>query len=196
MIENIKNIKENGKTYLYLRCCSSIIDELNLMDKFFRQLGYPKTIDFVRLKEISRNNIETYIREDVIEKIRPLMEKDWNEKYGNSHKKIRTFQTGATRDTEEGKIDPEGFLAPAVLEVYFNYMHKHRKQSDGNLRDSDNWQKGFGLNVCMKSMWRHLFDVWKEHRGLKSRDGIKDALCGVIFNAFAYLNELEKENKK
>lgn len=107
-------------------------------------------------------------------------------------KNIRTFKTGATRDTEEGKYDYEGFLSPVVLQAYGKYMHKHRKQSDGKLRDSDNWQKGILRDVYLKSLWRHFMDVWSEHRGVTSRDGIEDALCGVIFNAMGYLFEYLK----
>ena len=58
---------------------------------------------------------------------------------------MRTFDSGATRDDDKEKIDPEGFLSVPALEAYFAYMHKHRKQADGSLRASDNWQKGMDL---------------------------------------------------
>jgi hypothetical protein len=48
----------------------------------------------------------------------------------------------------------------------------------------------------MKSGWRHFFDWWKEHRGLRSRDGIEDAICALIFNAEGYLHELLKKELK
>ena len=75
---------------------------------------------------------------------------------------MRVFDTGATRDADIGKNDYEGFLSPLVIQRYGKYMNKHRKQVDGKLRDSDNWQKGFGENhyaVCMKSLWRHFMDL-------------------------------------
>lgn len=109
---------------------------------------------------------------------------------------MRTFKTGATRDTEEGKHDYEGFLSPLVIEAFGEYMTKHRVQADGNLRDSDNWQKGFGHNhcdVCIKSAWRHMIDWWKEHRGLSSRDGIDEALGGLLFNIMAYWYRILQE---
>lgn len=116
--------------------------------------------------------------------------------------KIRKFKTGATRDTNEGKYDYEGFLSPIVIEAYGKYMHKHRKQSDETLRDSDNWQKGFGdrhFDVCIKSLWRHFFDLWMEHRGFKARETIDDAICGILFNVMAYYHQLiinrEKNDK-
>jgi len=110
--------------------------------------------------------------------------------------KIRKFATGATRDTDENKYDYEGFLSPLVIERYGQYMTKHRKQSDGSLRDSDNWQNHFGENhfdVCMKSLWRHFMDLWKEHRGFKSREGIEDALMAILFNTIAYADKLLKD---
>lgn len=108
---------------------------------------------------------------------------------------MREFKSGATRDDETGKLDYEGFFSPIVLKAYAEYMQKHRKQSDGKLRDSDNWQKGIPKEVYMKSLWRHLMDLWLEHRHYKSRAGIKDALYGVIFNSMGYLFELLKEEQ-
>ena len=70
---------------------------------------------------------------------------------------MRKFDSGATRDIVEDKFDFEGFLSPLVLNRYAEYMNKHRKQSDGNLRDSDNWQKGIPMKVYMKSGFRHFF---------------------------------------
>ena len=109
---------------------------------------------------------------------------------------IRTFETGATRDTDHGKLDYEGFLSPVVLTRYAEYLNKHRIQSDGKLRDSDNWQKLFGEKheqVCMKSAWRHFMAVWKCHRGYKCDESIEDSICAVIFNMMAYLYKIERD---
>jgi len=107
---------------------------------------------------------------------------------------MRTFCTGATRDTDEDKLDYEGYLSPLVLEEYAKYMQRNQKQTDGKMRDSDNWQKGIPLKVYMKSLWRHFMDLWKQHRGVKCQFGIKDALCGIIFNAMGYLHEILTKN--
>jgi len=107
---------------------------------------------------------------------------------------IRQFSTGATRDTAQTKPDYEGFLSPLVIERYGEFMHKHRKQSDGTMRDSDNWQKGIPLDTYMKSGWRHVLDWWKGHRELYSSGAyLEDALCAVMFNAMGYLHELLKK---
>lgn len=108
---------------------------------------------------------------------------------------MRKFITGATRDNDESKNDYEGFLSPLVIEAYGNYMTKHRKQADGNLRDSDNWQKGMPKDCYIKSGWRHFMDWWKEHRGIPSREGLIDALCALMFNVMGYLHETLKEER-
>lgn len=111
---------------------------------------------------------------------------------------MRHFKTGATRDKDTTKPDYEGFIDPLVIRAFGSYMHKHRKQADGSLRDSDNWQKGFGLNVIIKSMWRHFLDLWLYHRGKKiTEDGkphsIHDILGGLMFNVMAYWSEILKK---
>jgi len=108
---------------------------------------------------------------------------------------MRTFNSGATRDTAEGKNDYEGFLSPLVIECFGNYMTKHRKQADGNLRASDNWQKGIPRNAYIKSAFRHYLDWWKEHRGIPTKDGLIEALCALMFNVMGYLFEVLKEGE-
>lgn len=107
--------------------------------------------------------------------------------------KIRSFDTGATRDTDEGKLDFEGFYSPIVVNRFGEYMTENRVQSDGSLRDSDNWQKGIPLDAYMKSLTRHFHDVWLAHRGYESRDELEKSLCAVLFNAQGYLYEILKE---
>jgi hypothetical protein len=111
---------------------------------------------------------------------------------------MRSFEGGATRNTDAGKLDYEGFLSPLVLRRYAEYLNSHRKQADGKMRDSDNWQKGIPIVVYMKSMFRHFIDLWTIHRGVEvvEDDEVvtkQEALCAVIFNAMGYLHELEKE---
>jgi hypothetical protein len=108
---------------------------------------------------------------------------------------MRTFESGANRDAEDGKFDYEGFLSPIVLERFAAYMHENRILKDGSIRDSDNWQKHFGeqhYDVCMKSLLRHVMDMWMEHRGLSSREGIDKAMMGILFNVMAYADKFYK----
>jgi hypothetical protein len=102
---------------------------------------------------------------------------------------LREFSTGATRDTAEGKLDPEGFISPAVMKQFYKYMNMNRLQSDGKLRDSDNWQKGITSNAYMKSLKRHVDELWLNHRGHMTEAGKIAALCGIMFNSMGYLFE-------
>jgi len=112
---------------------------------------------------------------------------------------MKYFKTGAYRDGSDNKLDYEGFISPLVEESYANYLHKHRKQSDGKYRDSDNWQLGIDIKNYQKSLVRHLFQAWKTWRGYKAYDDrgelvtLEDALNGVKFNVNGYLFELLKK---
>jgi hypothetical protein len=105
---------------------------------------------------------------------------------------VRTFSTGATRDTEDGKLDYDGFLSPLALKRYAEYMHEHRTQPDGTLRPGDNWKKGIPLDAYAKSEWRHHMEFWSLHHGVGDGD-IQSSICATIFNLFGYLHELLKE---
>ena len=104
----------------------------------------------------------------------------------------RTFESGATRDTDTGKLDYEGFLSPLVLERYAQYLNKHRTMKDGTERASDNWQNGIPLSVYMKSLLRHVVAVWTIHRGWPHKEDLEEALCAVMFNTMGYLHEILK----
>jgi hypothetical protein len=115
--------------------------------------------------------------------------------------KTRRFETGATRDSDAGKYDYEGFLSPLVLEAFGAYMHKHRTQSDGKLRDSDNWQKGMPRTQYIKSAWRHFHRFWAAHRGysLKDEKGnaptLLDDAMAILFNIMGYVHVLLVERE-
>jgi hypothetical protein len=114
---------------------------------------------------------------------------------------VRKFDTGATRDDDDDKLDYEGFFSPQVLQAYAEYMHKNRVQADGKLRASDNWQRGIPREAYMKSAWRHFMDVWSMHRAGYGEDEtpgdhhemIVDAVCALLFNLMGYLHEKEKQ---
>ena len=118
----------------------------------------------------------------------------------------RQFSTGATRGTSDGKLDYEGSLCPFVLELFVQYMHKNRIQSDGKLRTADNWQKGIPKEEYMKSKQRHSMAYWKKTRSNKTYLTIKETyenlvaenndLCGELFNTMGILHENLKEMGK
>jgi hypothetical protein len=108
---------------------------------------------------------------------------------------MREFDTGATRDNDENKLDYEGFLSPIVLERFAWYMHLHRQQADGKLRSADNWQKGMPLDVYMKSLFRHFMDLWAIHRGeeqIAINVYTEEVLCAIMFNVMGYLHTVLK----
>ena len=115
---------------------------------------------------------------------------------------IRKFETGATRDTANNKLDFEAFISPLVLRRYAQYLHKHRLQSDGTLRDGDNWQKGIPKKEYMKSKIRHgnathlLFDGFQAYDEKGNKVDMEESLCAELFNVMGYLFELLKEKEE
>ncbi|KKL86813.1 hypothetical protein LCGC14_1940950 [marine sediment metagenome] len=109
----------------------------------------------------------------------------------------RQFPTGATRDTDSGKFQYTGFLSPLVLRRYAEFMHKHRKQRDGQLRAADNWQRGIPHEVYMDSGWRHFMDWWGwQRKWWNPKEGIEEALCALLFNVSGALHEILKAKLK
>lgn len=119
---------------------------------------------------------------------------------GNSYSltpAIRTFKSGATRDSDAGKHDYFGFTSALVTQRFGEYMHKNRVQSDGSLRASDNWKNGFDPSDTVRSLVRHVEDVKLHMEGLGdvAREGLEDALCAVMFNAQSMLLDLLKKKR-
>jgi hypothetical protein len=113
----------------------------------------------------------------------------------------REFDTGATRSSQEGRIDPEGFLSPLSIERYCEYLLKHQVQANGEIRASDNWQKGMPRATYIKGLWRHFLHAWQRHRGWAVNDpkaaaDLEEDLCAIIFNAQGYLHEVLREERE
>lgn len=112
---------------------------------------------------------------------------------------MRKFDTGATRDTAEGKLEYSECLSPAVLEAYAKYMLKHAEQPDGSRRPGGNWKKGIPQDSYMSSMFRHFHDVWMLHEGrFRPESGVdmEEALCALTFNVMGYLDTLLTERAR
>ena len=109
---------------------------------------------------------------------------------------MRQFATGATRNSDDGKPDYEGFISPLVTRRFGQYMHKHRFQADGKVRASDNWQKGIPIKQYLKSGTRHWEDVrliMDGYREIASERDIEEALCAMLFNVSGMIFELQKQ---
>ena len=111
---------------------------------------------------------------------------------------LRTFSTGATRDTAANKHEPWGFTSALVEKRFCEYMHEHRQQSDGQLRDSDNWKKGISKDSYKHSLSRHIQDLRLHLEGFgdEAREAdIETVLCSVLFNVQGMLHEILKEKR-
>ena len=118
--------------------------------------------------------------------------------------KNREFETGANRNSDEGKLDYSGFNHPLVEWAFAQYMHTHRELEDGTLRDSDNWQKGIPNNELLKSKRRHDQDYDMIARGIKVTENGEEldpveVLCGIRFNINAlilsYVKQIEEVDR-
>lgn len=112
---------------------------------------------------------------------------------------LKQYNTGATRNVDGDKLDIKGFLSPHAVEAYAVYMHKHRKQSDGSMRGSDNWKLGIAIEDYERSLIRHCHDFHRACEGAVVLDkntgeqqSKEDLLCAIIFNAMGILHERNK----
>lgn len=113
---------------------------------------------------------------------------------------VRQFNTGATRDTIEGKLSYVKGLSPIVLKRYLQYLNVHRQQSNGNLRDFDNWKLGIEKDAYLDGLGRHFVDVWLLCHGFPAEDNhgpvdLESVLCAVMFNSMGILHEILKEKQ-
>lgn len=112
---------------------------------------------------------------------------------------IRKFGNGATRDTIEGKLSYVKGLSPIVLQRYLQYLDKHRLQSDGLMREFNNWKRGIPVDTYNDSLFRHAMAAWLLHDGFPVKDNhgsvtLEDTLCAIIFNASGWLHESLKSD--
>lgn len=111
---------------------------------------------------------------------------------------MREFHTGATRNDNSNKYVYNGFNSALVEKRFAQYMHEHRKQADGKLRDADNWKKGIPIEAYHESLHRHYMDLWDllETGAGMIRDSEgkyvdkEDLLCSIRFNVNGMLYEL------
>lgn len=112
---------------------------------------------------------------------------------------MRKFTSGATRDNDTEKLDFEGFDSPLVNKRYAKYMHLHRKQADGSMRGSDNWQAGIPKEAYVKSLIRHMEDLklhWDGYPDEAVDGDLESVLCAVLFNAKGLLFEVLKDKRR
>lgn len=93
--------------------------------------------------------------------------------------KRQSFDTGAIRDTEEGKIRLDLMLKylpmSALMRVTQHYVNGAKKYGDHN------WRKGIPSSRCISSALRHLYQWFTGDRS-------EDHLSAVVFNVFCLLH--------
>ena len=113
--------------------------------------------------------------------------------------RARIFETGATRSPEDGKYRYDRFFSPDVLRRRAKYMHQHRIQSDGQIRDPDNWKKGIPIESYIDSMLRHVVELWLYYYGetdgevYDDLEAKLDTLCAIMFNCEGLMYEEMKK---
>lgn len=101
---------------------------------------------------------------------------------------MRQYDTGATRDKNDDKLDYRGFISFPALQRFAQYMHHHRKQADGKLRAADNWKKGIPVKDYLESMTRHFVDFQLAEDAGKTEEAMELA-CAIQFNLQGYMHE-------
>ena len=104
---------------------------------------------------------------------------------------VRKFATGATRSGGT-KPDYSGYLSPAAIQRYGEYMLKHQVQEDGTVRGSSNWKLGIPLDSYKESLIRHVIDLWATYEA-GDIEAVEDLSCAILFNTQGLLHELIKQ---
>jgi hypothetical protein len=100
---------------------------------------------------------------------------------------VRQFETGATRDSNDDKVDYR-CLSIRAIRRFADYMHKHRIQADGSRRDADNYKKGIPVEAYLESGQRHMVE-WMSAVEEGRLDDAEELACAIWFNLQGWLHE-------
>lgn len=159
-----------------------MIEEKTIKTKAFKQDGF--------IHEPKRDNDELTDLGNTFNAVFTMEDKEAHKLQVENSKRV--FASGASRNSDQGKLDFDGFLSVLVTKSYAEYLEANRVMEDGSIRASDNWQKGIPVEQYMKSMWRHFFDVWSTHRGYPTKENQIKNLNALKFNVDGMLHELLK----
>lgn len=112
----------------------------------------------------------------------------------NNKPDVREFATGATRSPNADKLEYSRFFDSRVMKRLAEYMNRHRTQSNGAIREPDNWKAGIPLASYTESLHRHYQDVWLWSQGYESEmtENIEESLMAILFNSHGLMFELLK----
>lgn len=94
----------------------------------------------------------------------------------------QSFETGAVRDTQDGKPRFDLISAPALSRLAQHMSNGAKKYGDRN------WEKGIPTSRCLASAMRHLYS-WV------TGDRSEDHLSAILFNVMAIIHWEETKNK-
>lgn len=99
----------------------------------------------------------------------------------------RKFDSGAIRDSEDGKEDYTETISWTAMKRYAQYMTgKKKTYGEGNFK------KGMPIDAYERSLIRHLqkYMANKYEGGTCEKEGYH--LCAMLFNIFGIIHEEEK----
>lgn len=107
--------------------------------------------------------------------------------YFNTMAKLTKFDSGAIRDTQEGKPNFYECMSPFAMWRYGEYMEKSAEKYG-----ADNWTKGIPIESYMKSLERHLLKLKMELKyGFTKEEG--DHASAIMFNIMGLMHQQEIE---
>jgi len=83
-----------------------------------------------------------------------------------------TFDTGAVRDTADGKCRPD-LISPFATERLAEWLRRGAEKYAER-----NWEKGIPISRSLASLHRHLMRYQQGHRG---EDNLAAILCNAMF---------------
>jgi len=92
----------------------------------------------------------------------------------------QTFDTGAVRDTQEGKPRYDLIPPTALRRVAMHYANGAKKYTERN------WEQGMDFSRFYASMFRHMMDF-------AMGENVEDNLAAVVFNALAIMHFQDME---
>jgi len=106
-------------------------------------------------------------------------------------KEVRTFKTGAIRDTEDNKFDFIETVSWTAFDRFAGYMTgKKKKYGAGNFK------KGIDIESYERSLMRHISKYLRNKYENGNDEKEEDHLSAIIFNVFGIIHEEEQAKLK
>jgi hypothetical protein len=102
-------------------------------------------------------------------------------------KEIRTFKSGAIRDSEQGKESYVETISWTAFRRYSQYMTgKKEKYGAGN------YKKGIDIECYEESLMRHIVKYFANKYEGENLEKNDDHLSAILFNCFGIMHEEER----